>query len=73
MMTLFDLNIFIREKLILKRNIVCTKPPILFISIDDRRIGTFFKKFKLWMYISNIKWIFGISWLVVGGILFYFK
>ncbi len=43
MMTFFDLNIFIQEKLILKRNIVFAKFPILFTSIDDTKMDTFLK------------------------------
>ena len=60
---------FLREKIILKRKVVFPNPPILFSSINDKKMDTFFKKYKSWLYISNIKWIFGILWLVIGGIM----
>jgi len=60
---------FLREKIILKRNIVFTEPPVLFSAINDKKMEVFFKKYKPWLYISNIKWIFGILWLIIGGVM----
>lgn len=60
---------FLREKIILKRKIVFPHPPILFSSINDKKMNLFFKKYKTWLYISNIKWISGILWLVIGGMM----
>ena len=60
---------FLRERVILKREAIFPNPPILFSSISDRKVENFFKNYKSWLYISNIKWIFGILWLVIGGIM----
>ncbi|CAA0189317.1 hypothetical protein J517_3738 [Acinetobacter baumannii 118362] len=60
---------FLREKIILKRKVVFSNPPILFSSINDKKMNTFFKKYKTWLYISNIKWVSGILWLVIGGMM----
>jgi len=60
---------FLREKIILKRKVVFPNPPILFSSINDKKMNTFFKKYKTWLYISNIKWISGILWLIIGGLM----
>lgn len=65
---------FLREKIILKRKEVFPNPPILFSSINDKKMDTFFKKYKSWLYISNLKWIFGFSWFfTIGVIKLYFK
>lgn len=60
---------FLREKIILKRKIVFAEPPILFPTINDKKMELFFKKYKSWLYISNIKWILGILWLIIGGMM----
>lgn len=60
---------FLREKIILKRKVVFPNPPILFSSINDKKMDAFFKKYKSWLYISNLKWIIGILWLVIGSIM----
>lgn len=65
---------FLREKIILKRKVVFPNPPILFSSINDKKMDTFFKKYKSWLYISNLKWIFGFLWFfTIGVIKLYFK
>ncbi|RYL13361.1 hypothetical protein [Acinetobacter baumannii] len=60
---------FLREKIILKRKVVFPEPPILFSSITDKKMELFFKKYKSWLYISNIKWIFGLLWFLMIGII----
>ncbi|MHC5170220.1 hypothetical protein ACVIAJ_07645 [Acinetobacter johnsonii] len=60
---------FLRERVILKREAIFPNPPILFSSISDRKVENFFKNYKSWLYISNIKWIIGILWLVIGSIM----
>lgn len=64
---------FLREKVILKRKVVFPNPPILFSSITDKKIEQFFKNYKSWLYISNLKWVFGILWIVIGGIMVLFS
>ncbi|MDV7557538.1 hypothetical protein R4553_17920 [Acinetobacter baumannii] len=60
---------FFREKIILKKKVVFPNPPILFPSINDKNMEIFFKKYKPWLYISNLKWLFGILWFIIGGIM----
>lgn len=60
---------FLREKIILKRKVVFPNPPILFSSINDEKMDTFFKKYKSWLYISNLKWIFGFLWFFIIGVI----
>lgn len=60
---------FLREKVILKKKFVFPNPPILFPSINDKNMEIFFKKYKSWLYISNLKWLFGILWFIIGGIM----
>lgn len=60
---------FLREKVILKKKFVFPNPSILFPSINDKNMEIFFKKYKSWLYISNLKWLFGILWFIIGGIM----
>lgn len=60
---------FLREKIILKRDLVFQNPPILFSSINDKKMDTFFKNYKTWLYISNLKWILGFAWFFIIGVI----
>jgi len=60
---------FLREQIILKRKVVFPEPPILFSSINDKKMELFFKKYKSWLFISNLKWVFGLLWFLMIGII----
>jgi len=60
---------FLREKIILKRKVVFPEPPIIFSSINDKKMELFFKKYKSWLFISNLKWVFGLLWFLMIGII----